>query len=273
MGGPDAQRAIARYREHASGYDASALCALPLRYRTVWNLALEPGDAVLDVACGTGLVTRSAARVVGEGGAVVGVDCHPPMLAVARATPAMRAAAPIDWRDGEAEALPITDERYDVVLCQQGLQFFSDRAGALREMRRVLKPGGRVGLSVWCAVERSPCHLAIAEALRRHVGPAVARRFQAPFSFSDRDVLRDAMVEAGFQAVAIEVDTVMRRLLPPAESVPGLLASTPVGSEIAALAEVTRDAIVDDVAAALAGYADAEGLTVPQPTHTALATR
>ena len=243
----------------------------PLARMLLRRVALRPGQRVLDVACGTGVVARQAASVLGPAGLMVGIDLNANMLDVARArTPT--GGAPTEWRQGDAASLPAPDADFDVVLCQQGLQFFSDKAGALREMRRVLKPGGLVGLSVWCAVERSPCHLAIAEALRRHVGPAVARRFQAPFSFSDPDVLHDAMVEAGFRDVAIEVDTVMRRLLPPAESVPGLLASTPVGSEIAALAEATRAAIVDDVAAALAGYADADGLTVPQPTHVALAT-
>ena len=244
----------------------------PLARMILQHIALRPGQRVLDVACGTGVVARQAAPILGPTGSIVGVDVNENMLDVAREH-APTGGAPVEWRQGDAASLPAPDADFDIVLCQQGLQFFPDKAGALREMHRVLKPGGLVGLSVWCAVERSPCHLAIAEALRRHVSPAVAHRFQAPFSFSDPDGLNEALVEAGFRDVDIRVETLMRRLLPPEESVPALLASTPVGPEIAALAEVTRDAIIDEVAAALSEYGAAGGLTVPQPTHVALATR
>ncbi len=176
----------------------------------------------------------------------------------------------MEWRQGDAASLPSPDADFDVVLCQQGLQFFPDKVAALREMHRVLKPGGLVGICVWRAIEHSPCHLAIAEALRRHVGTEVATRFQAIFSFGDRGALNSAMVEAGFRDIDIQVDTVMRRLLPPSESIPGLLASTPVGPQIAALEEARRRTIVDEVAIALSQYSDTEGLTVPQQTHIAL---
>ncbi len=244
----------------------------PLARMFLQRIALRPGQRVLDVACGTGVVTRHAAPILGPVGSIVGVDLNSNMLDVARAH-ALTGGASIEWRQGDAASLPCPDADFDVVLCQQGLQFFPDRAGALQEMHRVLKPGGLVGLCVWCAIEQSPCHLAMAEALRRHVGPDVARRFQDPFSFGDPDALKQAMVEAGFRDVEIEVAIVRRRLLPAKESVPGLLASTPVGPEIAALDEVTREAIVDEVATALAQYRDGDGLTVPQPTHIALATK
>jgi ubiquinone/menaquinone biosynthesis C-methylase UbiE len=244
----------------------------PLARMFVQRLALRPGQRVLDVACGTGVVGRQAAPILGPAGSMVGIDLNSRMLDVARER-APTEGAPIEWREGDAASLPCPDADFDVVLCQQGLQFFPDKPGALREMHRVLKPGGLVGLCVWCAVERSPCHFAIAEALRRHVGPAVAWRFQAPFGFSDPEVLDQAMVEAGFRNVDIQVDTVVRRLLRPKESVPGLLGSTPVGPEFAALPEATRDAIIEEVATALSGYRDADGLTVPQPTYIARATK
>jgi ubiquinone/menaquinone biosynthesis C-methylase UbiE len=244
----------------------------PLARMFLQRVGLRPGQRVLDVACGTGVVTRHAAPILGPAGSIVGVDLNSNMLDVAREQ-APTGGASIEWRQGDAASLPCPDSDFDVVLCQQGVQFFPDRAGALQEMHRVLTPGGLVGLCVWCAIEQSPCHLAIAEALRRHVGPDVARRFQGPFSFSDPDALKNAMVAAGFRDVEIQVATVTRRLLPPNESIPGLLASTPVGAEIAALPDVTRDAIVEDVATALSQYRDEDGLMVPQPTHIALATK
>lgn len=244
----------------------------PLARMFLQRIALRPGQRVLDVACGTGVVTRLAAPILGPAGVIVGVDLNLQMLKVAREH-APTNGAQVEWRQGDAAALPGSDADFDVVLCQQGLQFFPDKAGALRDMHRVLRPGGLVGICVWRTIEHSPCHLAIAEALRRLVGAEVAQRFQAPFSFGDPDVLNAAMVAAGFRDVDIQVDIVMRRLLPPKESVPGLLASTPVGPEFAALEQMTRDAIVEEVATSLSEYRDEEGLTLPQPTHIALATK
>jgi ubiquinone/menaquinone biosynthesis C-methylase UbiE len=244
----------------------------PLARMFLQRIALRPGQRVLDVACGTGVVTRLAAPILGPAGVIVGVDLNLKMLEVAREH-APTNGAQVEWRQGDAASLPGSDADFDVVLCQQGLQFFPDKARALRDMHRVLRPGGLVGICVWRAIEHSPCHLAIAEALHRLVGAEVAQRFQAPFSFGDPDVLNAAMVAAGFRDVDIQVDIVMRRLLPPKESVPGLLASTPVGPEFAALEQMTRDAIVEEVATSLSEYRDEKGLTLPQPTHIALATK
>jgi ubiquinone/menaquinone biosynthesis C-methylase UbiE len=231
---------------------------------------LRPGQRVLDVACGTGIVERQAAALLGPAGSIVGIDLNPRMLELAKKH-APSGGAPIEWKEGNAASLPCQDADFDIVLCQQGLQFFPDKVAALQEMHRVLKPGGRVGLCVWRAIEHSPCHLAIADALRRHVGSDVTQRFQAPFGFGDPDTLREAIVAAGFRDADIQIEVVTRRLLPPARSIPGLLASTPVGPEIAALDEGTRRRIVEDVSAALSNYLTDDGLTVPQPTHIAQA--
>src|SRR5215475_2176295 len=115
----------------------------------------RPGERVLDIACGTGIVARTAAGRVGSGGTVVGLDVSAPMLDVARVVAAGEGLS-IKWREGSAMKLPFPDTAFDVTLCQQGLQFFPDRATALREMHRVLGPGGRVALSVWRAIEGSP---------------------------------------------------------------------------------------------------------------------
>jgi SAM-dependent methyltransferase len=115
----------------------------------------RPGERVLDLACGTGVVARLAARRVGPTGRVVGVDPNPRMLAVARAGVAPEpGAAPVEWRQAGAEALPLADAGFDVVCCQLGLQFFIDRPVALREMHRVLAPGGQLALMVWRSIDR-----------------------------------------------------------------------------------------------------------------------
>jgi ubiquinone/menaquinone biosynthesis C-methylase UbiE len=229
------------------------------------RIRLKPGERVLDVACGTGIVARLAAPAVAPEGSVVGVDLNADMLAVARRKSA-EAGLGIEWRQGEAGSLPCADGGFDAVLCQQGLQFFPDRLGALKEMRRVMADGGRLGLSVWRSVDHSPCHRAIADSLAVRFGPDVVRRFLAIFSFGDEQALRRHVEQVGFSEIEIGTLVVRRHLLAPAQSVPGLLASTPVGPDVAALPAGVRDMIVSEVADRLQEYRDGDGLTVPQAT-------
>ncbi|HLL50277.1 MAG TPA: methyltransferase domain-containing protein, partial [Thermomicrobiales bacterium] len=107
----------------------------------VRRAALQPGERVLDVACGTGIVARLAAEQVGAQGVVVGLDLNTAMLDVARALPSP-AGAPITWTEASVLAMPFPDATFDVVVCQLGLQFFPDRPQALQEMRRVLVSRG-----------------------------------------------------------------------------------------------------------------------------------
>jgi ubiquinone/menaquinone biosynthesis C-methylase UbiE len=107
-----------------------------------------PGARVLDVACGTGIAARTVAPRVGARGRVVGLDLSPAMLSVARRVGLPPGAAPVAWVRGSAQALPFPAPTFDLVLCQQGLQFFPNGAAAVREMRRVLRPGGRAVISV-----------------------------------------------------------------------------------------------------------------------------
>ncbi len=192
------------------------------------------------------------------------------MLEVARQN-APPGGTQIEWREGDATGLPFSDEAFDVVLCQKGLQFFPDKAGALREMHRVLAPGGLIGVCVWRTIEHSPCLLATAEALARHVGAEAATRIQAPYALGDADALHALLAGAGFRDVDVRSAVMKRRMLPPEESIPGLIASTPVGPEVAALDEAIRTALAKEIGSALAAYRDEDGLLIPQGTHIVLA--
>ena len=238
----------------------------PLARVFLQHVPPRAGDRVLDIACGTGIVARLAAPLVGAQGSVTGVDLNANMIEVARRKSA-EAGTVVDWRQGEAGTLPCDDANFDLVLCQQGLQFFPNRPAALREMHRVLVDGGRLGLSVWRSADHSPCHTAIAESLGRRVGPDVVKRFLAIFSFGDENALRDLIEQAGFYDVKIVEHVLRRHLLAPAVSVPGLLASTPVGPDVAVLPAEVRDAIVTEVADRMRDYRDGDGLTVPQATY------
>ncbi len=110
----------------------------------------QSGERVLDIACGTGVVTHLVVPHVGATGKVVGLDLNAGRLAVAQSLSSVSGIT-IEWREGDVNALPFPDADFDLVTCQQGFQFFPDRLVALREMSRVLVPGGRLALNVWCS--------------------------------------------------------------------------------------------------------------------------
>ena len=154
--------------------------------------AIKAGDRVLDVACGTGALTLAVAERIGSAGSVVGLDANPQMLAVARRKPVR-----IEWLEGRAEALPLPDSGFDAVVSQFGFMFFEDRPKALREMMRVLRPGGRLAVAVCDAVENSPGYAAFAQLLDRLFGKSVGDAFRAPFVLGDPDLLLEISGQAG----------------------------------------------------------------------------
>ncbi len=148
------------------------------------------GDAVLDVGCGSGVVARAAARRVGVGGTVVGLDRNEGMLAVAA-----RAPESVAWRLGGAEALPFDDASFDRVVCQFAVMFFDDRRQALREMARVLRPGGTLAIATWAAIDESPGYAALVQLLRDVIDDAAADALLAPFVLGTSDVVADMVGE------------------------------------------------------------------------------
>ena len=170
----------------AKAYEALFVPALfaPWAPRLAEAARLGPGQRVLDVACGTGVLAREALARTAPGGSVAGLDPNAGMLAVARAL-----APAVDWRQGVAESLPFPDGGYDAVVSQFGLMFFDDRAQALREMLRVLRPGGRLVVAVWDALEDHPAYAALVDLLERVAGPTAAEALRAPFALGRREVL------------------------------------------------------------------------------------
>ncbi|HEY5438645.1 MAG TPA: class I SAM-dependent methyltransferase [Acidimicrobiales bacterium] len=164
----------------------------------------QSGQAVLDIACGPGTVTRHAAHRVGPSGRVTGCDRSPAMLEIARSKPSVGASAPIKYLECSADSLSVPDGEFDMVSCQQGLQFFPDRPAALDEMRRALRPGGHVGIAVWCAIEDCPPFAALAIALGQVLGTETADAYEAgPWGFSDTDSLAQLVKDSGFTNVQV----------------------------------------------------------------------
>src|SRR5262245_34776322 len=223
---------------------------------------LQPGECVLDVACGTGFAARLAATVVGLTGRVVGIDLNASMIEVARA-----ASGTIDWRVGDAAALPFEDDLFDVVLCQQGVQFFPDRLGALRQMRRVLRARGRLAFTVWSAINDTPYQAALADALTRHVSVEAGSMARAPHALHDAAELHALVASAGFRNVRVRPTIVTTKLPSPEDFVPGHLAALPMAQVIAQLPRDRCAALIRDMTEELRAYVDGEQLTVPAGVH------
>lgn len=179
----------------AEMYERSLVGSLFMPWAELVVGQVDPGqgERFLDVACGTGIVARVVKERLGEGANIVGIDINPLMLAVAR-----NAAADIDWREGDAGALPLeAGEQFDVVVCQQGLQFFPDKPAAARQMRRALAPGGRLAVSTWRPDEEMPFLRELRRVAERHLGAIVDRRH----AFGQAAPLEALLREAGFHDV------------------------------------------------------------------------
>lgn len=165
----------------------------PWAEMTLEEVGLIPGDRVLDIACGTGILARVARERLGDDGRVVGIDISPDMLAVARAV-----APGIEWREGNAGALPLQEgEQFDLVACQQGLQFFPDKPAAAAQMRRALARGGRLAVATWRSDDEIPFFRELRRVAERHLGAIVDQRY----SLGDATLLETLLREAGFSEV------------------------------------------------------------------------
>jgi len=165
---------------------------------TLAAAGIGPGHHVLDVACGTGVVARSAAALVGTEGRVVGLDPNPGMLTVAR-----QVSPDIEWREGVAEAIPYPDGMFDAAVCQFGLMFFADRVQGLHEMRRVLKSTGRISVSVWDSLENTPAYSILVALIQHLVSKRAADALRTPFVLGDSSELGAVFREAGMATVKI----------------------------------------------------------------------
>ncbi len=162
---------------------------------------IGPADRVLDLGCGTGIVTRVLRERLGGAARVIGLDANPQMIAKAR-----QLTPEVDWHEGNAMALPFPDASFDLVLCQEMLQFANDRAAALREVLRVLAPGGRLLISTWRPRAEQPFHDALGKVAERHLGASNDKRWSL-----DGGSLRALLSEAGFVDVQLEVISLIER--------------------------------------------------------------
>ena len=167
----------------------------PFAEQLVMRVAPNRADSIIDVACGTGIVARIARERLGPETRIVGVDVAPAMLAVAR-----KVDPTIDWRDGNAVSLPVSAAEFTVLTCHQGLQFMPDKPAAIREMRRVLAPGGRIAIATWRSLDDTPGVRDLNEVAERHVGRIVDSRH----SLGDATAVKHLLAEGGFSHVNVQ---------------------------------------------------------------------
>jgi len=241
-----------------------------LAERFLEGVSLRPGLRVLDVACGTGIVARVAAPRVAPFGQVVGLDLNEGMLAVARERSAEEGTS-IVWRQGDATALPFANAEFDVVLCQQGLQFVPDKPRALKEMCRVTVPGGVVAIAVFGLVNRFDS--ALAEALGKYVGERVGKLSLARFALGDLAMLRRLLEQAEFRPIEIRTTVLTRHVQPTQEWLLECSAGVPFGADIAAMEAPARAAMVREIAAKLKDLWVVDRFAVPTDVHLVYARR
>jgi ubiquinone/menaquinone biosynthesis C-methylase UbiE len=232
------------------------------------RLPLAPTDHVLDVACGTGALSAAIAARLTDGGRLLGTDLAAGMLmmAVRRAIPRAR------FRVGDAVAQPVDDAGFDGVTCQQGLQFVPDRAAAVREMHRALKPGGWLAIACWTHISDQVPMLAFWSALRNRGWTDAANALAMPFSLCDKDELAGLVASSGFQDVRVETVTRDVHLPKPRDFAHGYAQVPPFAADYVAATGEERDAFADDVEAQLSSYATADGTSAPMTSNIVFAT-
>lgn len=217
----------------------------------------EPGEKVLDVACGTGVLTRAAAKAVGQKGSVIGLDLSPDMLNLARNQSDGQFPA-IEWQEGNAQDLPFENQAFDIVFCELGFMFFPDRTIALKEIWRVLKPGGRLGIMVWGGLEHCPGQVAILQAWTKLVSPEQNANLDPMHSMGDPTILQSLLDMAGFKEIDVQAKTGSMRWPSAAFLARSYGAIGGISAE-----EPLRTAIIRDVESSMEAYIRPEGLIYP----------
>lgn len=208
------------------------------------NLAdLRQGEQVLDVACGTGIITRLAFKKTGNAGTVTGLDINPGMLSVARSV--TQSTSSIEWHQARAEDIPLNDEVFNIAFCQLGLQFMEDKRAALQEMYRVLKNDGRLVLNLPGPV--GPLFKIFANALEKHINKETAGFVNHVFSLHDTTEIRQLLTAAGFQEIEIEAEEKLLHLPAPKDFLWQYIHSTPMIEIVSKVNKQTMDLLEKEI--------------------------
>jgi SAM-dependent methyltransferase len=237
------------------------------------TVGVDAADIALDVACGPGSVTRLLSERVGPTGRVTGADLSPAMLDIARERGAPSEGGAIDWVECPADALQVDSHVFDVVVCQQGLQFFPDKPAALREMQRAGRHGARVAISCWSAIDESPMFAATARSLDAVLGDEFGHLYRVgPWGLTDADELMRLLEDAGFRDVRIERLTMPVTFDDAVAQLVTMASFMPVGERLTAMDDAEAEQLVAVLEAELGSMLDGDAVTADTTSHIALAT-
>ena len=232
----------------------------PLAKDLIATANLHEGEKILDVACGTGVVTRLAAEQVGKTGKAEGLDVSPGMLEVAKSiTPKEES---IKWHEASATSIPLPDNSFDVVMCQLGLQFVDDKTAALKEMHRVMGPNGKLVINL--PGPTAPVFEVMDKALEKHISPDAAKFVEIVFSLYDPEEIKNLLIRAGFHDVKVEQYTKALHLPPPKDFLWQYINSTPLAGVVAQVDDKSRAALEYEVVNEWQKFADNGGITYEQ---------
>lgn len=257
----------------AESYEAYIVPAIFVQFTDALVTMARPrsGNRVLDVGCGTGIVSRVVAPIVGSSGRMVSLDIDLGMLSVARSLKPAD-GADFEWRQGDVAKMPFENAEFDLVLCQAALQFFPYKLAALREIRRVIAPPGRIVVSVFRSIERNPAFEVLARALERHVSAEVGAMRRAIFGLGEAEELLSLLVDAGFKDSRLSSEQMMVRFPSPEEFLRRQVASQSPWI-IDKLDGKTLEALVGEVDTELRKFVGEDGLKFPMETHVVVAKR
>lgn len=218
------------------------------------------GNHVLDVACGTGVLAREASKRIGPEGSVIGLDLNEGMLAVAR-----RVRPDIDWRQGDAAAMPFENGQFDVVVSQFALMYFPERVAVLKEMWRVLKSGGRLGVASWASFDKAEGYRVLTEIAERRTNAEAAAILRAPFVLGDEEELLGLYHAAGIENVQLDTGEDFVRFPSIEEFVSVEVKGTPLDNQLSA---TEYEALLDEAKVGLAAFQKDDGsVAMPIAAH------
>lgn len=224
----------------------------------VKRACLQEGEKILDVACGTGLVARTAADAQENASMIAGIDVNEEMLKKAK-----ELTRGINLHHCNVTDMPFPDNYFDVILCQQGLQYFPDQNFALKEMKRVLAENGRIIISVWRPLKYSPFYESLFNALEKYVNKISASMLALAFTLGDLKKLKVLFDDAGFKRTHIDIVIKQMRYSPFEDFVMGGIKASPFFKDIMEMDESQRNKMLQYIYKSNLNYIDDNGLASP----------
>ena len=236
----------------------------PLARATLKTVSISKEDTILDLACGTGIVSRAIVQNVVLNQPIIGVDLNEGMIKKAKEITQADAAS-YEWRIANAEALPFDAGAFSLIFCQQGIQYFPNQQVVLNEMRRVSAKDGKLVISVWGGA--SEFFQAMAASIGQHVDEETGQKYLAPFRYKNVDSLPDMLVSAGFKEVEVENLTVDRTMKNISSNIEKEILGHPAGPRVKEAGNTVVQSISSDVIAACSKYQRGDDMIVPQRAY------